>query len=240
MTKAIPVDWRGELTAASLAQQLSLKRSETMISELEAVALRLFEKRGFGSVTVDDIAAEAGVSARTFYRYFPTKDDVLLVRIDRRAIALRAALDERPVGEPLLLSVHLALDKAIAIEDTALLRRWITVNQATPNVLRTVMGANILKVNQLMADFFAARLGLATDSLVPTVLASAVGAVVQTAQRLWFTQGGSLTAMISESLEVLDSGVGVDPWPSFIGQRRDKQERDNRRKRSKGVDQGKG
>jgi hypothetical protein len=72
------------------------------------------------------------------------------------------------------------------------------------------------------------------------VLASAVGAVVQTAQRLWFTQGGNLTAMISESLEVLISGVGVDPWPSFMGQRRDKKERDYRRKRSKGVDEGKG
>jgi AcrR family transcriptional regulator len=206
-----------------------------MISELEAVALRLFEERGFGGVTVDDIAAEAGVSARTFYRYFPTKDDVLLVRIDRRADTLRAALDERRAGEPLLHSVHLALEQAIAIEDTALLRRWIAVNQATPSVLRTVMGGNILKINQLMAEFFGSRLGLPADSLVPTVLASAVGAVVQTAQRLWFAQGGSLTAMISDSLAVLDSGIGVDPWASMIGDEWDGQGRGNRRKPGKRV-----
>jgi AcrR family transcriptional regulator len=186
-----------------------------MVSELEATALRLFEERGFSNVTVDDIAAETGISARTFYRYFPTKEDVLLVRIDRRAEALRAALTGRPVGEPLLHSVRVALEEAISAEDTDLLRRWIAINQATPGVLRTVLGGNLLKINQSMAEFFASRLGVPPDALVPTVLASAVGAVVQTAQRLWFTQGGSLTTAISESLEVLDSGVGVNPWAAI-------------------------
>jgi TetR/AcrR family transcriptional regulator, regulator of mycofactocin system len=206
---------RYEVKAESLAEQLLRTRSEMMISELEAASLQLFEARGFGNVTVEDIAAEARISARTFYRYFPTKDDVLLVRIDRRAAALRAALAERPVGEPLLHSVHIALEKAISSEDTDLLRRWITINQATPGVLRTVLGGNLLRINALMAEFFAGRLGLPPDALVPTVLASAVGAVVQTAQRLWFTHGGSLTTMISESLEVLDSGVGVNPWAAI-------------------------
>jgi TetR/AcrR family transcriptional regulator, regulator of mycofactocin system len=201
----------GKLRAESLAEQLAGKRSEMMISELEAVALRLFEERGFSPVTVDEIAAEAHVSARTFYRYFPSKEEVLLVRIDRRAEALRFGLNGRPVPEPVLHSVHLALENALAAEDTALLRRWIAVVQDTPSVLRMVLGANILKINQVMAEFFASRLGVPEDSLAPTILASAVGTVVQTAQRLWFTQGGDLTRIVSDSLEVLDSGVGLKP-----------------------------
>ena len=71
-----------------------------MFSELEAVALRLFEERGFNEVTIEEIAAEAHISTRTFYRYFPAKEDVLQLRIDRRAEALRAALAARPGDEP--------------------------------------------------------------------------------------------------------------------------------------------
>ena len=75
----------------SFALQLRVKRSELMIEELEAVALRLFEERGFRDVTVEEIASEARISTRTFYRYFPNKEDVLQVQIDRRSRDLRAA-----------------------------------------------------------------------------------------------------------------------------------------------------
>ena len=84
--------------AESLALQLRVKRSELMIQELEAVALRLFDLRGFKDVTVDEIVAEAHISARTFYRYFPNKEDVLQVQIDRRSRNLRAALAARPAS----------------------------------------------------------------------------------------------------------------------------------------------
>src|SRR5947209_8550507 len=80
---------RTELATQSLALQLRAKRSQMMVHELEAVALRLFEQRGFGDVTVDEIASEAQISVRTFYRYFPAKEDVLQVQIDRRSDALR-------------------------------------------------------------------------------------------------------------------------------------------------------
>jgi AcrR family transcriptional regulator len=73
-----------------------------MVQTLESVALRLFEQRGFGVVTVEEIAVEAKISPRTFYRYFPTKEDVLQVGIDRRSEALRSALSARPDDEPLL------------------------------------------------------------------------------------------------------------------------------------------
>src|SRR5262245_18495021 len=121
------------------------KRSEMMPSELEAVALRLFEERGFAEVTVRDIASDAHISARTFYRYFPTKEDVLQLQIDRRSDALRTALAARPVDEVPLHSLRVPLEQVATAEVKALLRRWITVIQATPSVVKGVLGGIQLK-----------------------------------------------------------------------------------------------
>ena len=93
----------------SLSLQLRAKRSEMMVSELEEVALRLFDERGFADVTVEEIASEARISVRTFYRYFAAKEDVLQLRIDRRNEVLREALAGRPDDEPPLRSLRLAL-----------------------------------------------------------------------------------------------------------------------------------
>ena len=131
-----------------------------MVDTLEDVALRLFEQRGFGAVTVDEIASEAHISPRTFYRHFPAKEDVLQVHIDRRSEALEAALAARPDDEPPLLSLRLALSEVLAAEDPVALRRWIAVVQATPGVLRAVVGGIQLKFQQVMAEFFGSRLGM--------------------------------------------------------------------------------
>src|SRR5512132_4321117 len=115
------------LTTESLAAQMRAKRSELMLSELEDVALGLFAERGFEAVTVDEVASAAHISVRTFYRYFPAKEDVLQVRIARRAQALRVALSTRPADEAPLHSLRVALEEVVSTEDPALRRRWTAV-----------------------------------------------------------------------------------------------------------------
>ncbi len=198
------------MATSSLARQLSRERSEMMTTQLEAVALRLFEERGF-DVTVDEIATEARISARTFYRYFPAKEDVLQVRIDRRSEAVRAALASRPVDEPPLQSLRAALAEVVSTEDVELVRRWTTVIAATPTVLKAVVGGIQLKSHRVTAEFLGTRLGLPADGLVPVMLAAAVGGVVQAAQTQWFYQGGDLADWISDGLQVLERGIGTDP-----------------------------
>jgi AcrR family transcriptional regulator len=198
------------MATASLAARASEQRFRMVVSELEAVALQLFADRGFDRVTVDDIAGAAGISVRTFYRYFPTKDAVLQVQIDRRSEALRAALDARPAGEAPLESLRTALHATVADEDMELLRRWNTVIAATPSVLRAVLGGLQLKRNGVIAEFLAARLGVSPNSLVPTALAGAVGGVIQSAQTQWLLEGGDLATTIAESLDVLERGIGWD------------------------------
>jgi TetR/AcrR family transcriptional regulator, regulator of mycofactocin system len=190
----------------SLAHQLRIKRSELMIVELEAVALRLFDQRGFKDVTVDEIVSEAHISARTFYRYFPNKEDVLQVQIDRRSRNLRAALSARPASEEPLESLRLALAEVLATEDPELVRRWIAIIIASPSVLNSVLGGIQLKIQRVIAEFLGDRLGLSSDALVPTMMAAASGGVIQASHVDWYVNGGDLSAKVSEAFSVLEHG----------------------------------
>jgi len=200
-----------DLETQSLSLQLRAKRSEMMVSELEDVALRLFDQRGFANVTVEEIAAVAHISVRTFYRYFGAKDDVLQLRINRRSEVLRAALAARRVDEPPLRSLRLAFEEEFSAVDPIVLRRWIAVIADNPNVMKGVVGAIQLKIHPVIAEFFGSRLGLPSDALVPTMLAAAAIGVVQAAHTQWFIHDGDLATTMSESLAVLERGISTDP-----------------------------
>jgi AcrR family transcriptional regulator len=90
---------------AGLRERNKLRRHD----QITEAALRLFAERGFDGTTIDEIAAAADVSRRTFFRYFARKEDVLLDWKRRTAEELRDALDARPPGEAPLQAVHQAL-----------------------------------------------------------------------------------------------------------------------------------
>ncbi|MGH9007671.1 MAG: TetR family transcriptional regulator [Acidimicrobiales bacterium] len=194
----------------SLVQQLKEKRAALMISELEDVALRLFEERGFAEVTVQEIAAEAQISVRTFYRYFPAKEDILQLRIQRNTEVMAATLENRPPDEPPLHSVRVAFEAASLADDEAYVRRWVSVVRANPPVIRAVMGGIQLNSQRLIAEHLGSKLGLSASDLIPTMLAAAAGGVIQAAHTRWYMEGGNLPTIVSESLEVLERAMGPD------------------------------
>lgn len=87
---------------AEAPESIVARRARLVREEVSEMAMRLFIARGFGGVSVDEIAAAANMSQRTFFRYFPTKDEIVLQyerRLRRRlheAVRLRPA-DEGPV-----------------------------------------------------------------------------------------------------------------------------------------------
>lgn len=70
--------------------------------QIADVAMRLFVQRGFDRVTVAEVAAEAGLSEKTVFNYFPTKEDLFFDEIPERARKLSESIRSRPDGESIL------------------------------------------------------------------------------------------------------------------------------------------
>src|SRR5687767_2933893 len=79
-------------------------------TELTAVAQDLFAAQGYDNTTVDQIAAAAGMSKRTFFRYFPSKDDLVIGKYDLFGDRMAEALDARPKNEPVWESLRRMFD----------------------------------------------------------------------------------------------------------------------------------
>lgn len=82
--------------------------------EIAEVAERLFLERGYESTTVQDVAEAVGISQRTFFRYFATKDEVLFLHFDRTAHTVLEAIDERPLDERPWETLRVVIREAIA------------------------------------------------------------------------------------------------------------------------------
>jgi AcrR family transcriptional regulator len=87
-------------------------KSERTRDALRDAALRHYVEHGFATASVPAIAAEVGVTERTFYRHFATKDEVLFGDLVSRLTWFRTAMRDRPAGEDLIRSVLAALGSA--------------------------------------------------------------------------------------------------------------------------------
>jgi AcrR family transcriptional regulator len=177
---------REPTTASSLRERNRLRRHERITD----AALRLFAERGFDGVTIDEIAAAAEVSRRTFFRYFARKEDLLLDWKLRIAEQLRDALDRRPADEPPLQAVHRALATVAAAyaEQPELTLGLIRMFESGPAL---APGADYPAWENVLADGLAARLGV--DPIVdpePRLVASVGFAVVAATIERWAARGG--------------------------------------------------
>ncbi|WP_067566257.1 TetR family transcriptional regulator [Nocardia acidivorans] len=169
---------------------LSETRRAATRREVAMVAAHLFAENGYTATTVEDIAAAAGMGLRTFYRYFPGKEDVVapLLSIGARAWAdeLAACPPELPLREAIGRSYRTATAAALAEEGIAetLLRPLLHAATELP-----ALRATWLRVQQdceiQLIPIIAARTGRSPDDLEVAIVAAMANTAVRLAIERW-------------------------------------------------------
>jgi AcrR family transcriptional regulator len=148
-------------------------------TELQEIAFDLFQRRGFDAVSIAQIAEAAGVSQRTFFRYFATKEDVILENIDDTSPMIRDALRAAPAElTPLqaLRAAFSAIDRSHSPLDRGILVMTLALNSAK---LRAGLNERRLVWEANLAHAIAERLGVTVEEDIrPSAWASAVIATV--------------------------------------------------------------
>jgi mycofactocin system transcriptional regulator len=162
------------------------RRRATSRAELEQVAFGLFAVHGFDATTVDEIAAAAGIGRRTFFRYFPSKNDVPWGAFEDELERMRIRLKACPPQTPLMDAIRLALIdfNRVALAQVPLHRRRMELILRVP----TLLAHSTLRFTAwraVIAEFTAERTGRRPDDLAPQAIAHAVLGVSVAAYEHW-------------------------------------------------------
>lgn len=196
-------------TTATGLRELKKQRTRQAIAE---AALDLFETRGYHDTTVDDIAAAAEVSPRTFFRYFAGKDEAVFEEADDVQEHFRAMLASRPADEPLLVSLREIAEALLSHEmvDDARLRRLMALVSAEP-ALRSRLNGLIDGIEGELTVWAADRLGVPAADLRPRVIAATVLAARRVATETWLeSPGDNLADHVARAIDLLAAGLDGD------------------------------
>lgn len=186
-------------------------------SEIAAAALRLFAERGFAGVTVDEIVAEAGVSRRTFFRYFDTKEDALLADYPELSIRLTETLGATVPQDPLeavRAGLHHLADWYVERSE-AVLERSRVIRDALHLAARNL--EFLSQWERSIASLLASSVGLEPGELLPRTAAAAVIGSFRAALTQWVRSSCSedLHALTDRALDLVWHGVASElPQPA--------------------------
>jgi AcrR family transcriptional regulator len=200
-------------TAATAATEASLglrarKKLRTRQAIREA-AYRLIEERGYDNATIEQIAAAAEVSPSTVFRYFPSKEHIILT--DDFAAPVIELLQARPADEPPLVALREAVTESLRPvyeEFEAEYLRRLALAREVP-ALRTQMYEAQGKLIEALSVALAKRLGRLEDDLELRVVVGALMGALTQALFSWGDHGheGELLETIERALAMLERGL---------------------------------
>ena len=201
------------------------RKKEATAERLREVALALVGERGFDAVSIDDIAAAADVSKTTFYRYFETKEDVVLGKASGTLEVLQAALDEQPLDVPAVAAARHAfrvLARSIQ-QDRAQKLAVDRLTRSTPSLAARTLAHQAAWEELVRAD--VDRRDPDGDAFRRWLLAGQIMGAARSAVSWWLAEGAEreLEDLVDEALAAL-----VVPAPRAPSPRSPRTSRRNR------------
>jgi AcrR family transcriptional regulator len=210
------------MTAEAAIGRRERKKQATRESLIEA-AFGLFADKGFEATTVEEIADAVDVSSRTFFRYFASKEDVVLTFQEEQQVMFLELFRARPAEEPVVTALkRAAIEVARACEEgTGFDPQRFTCMQQLMETSPAVMASSLQHQQQkqlLIVEAVAERMGVdpATD-LRPHVVSAFANCGIRVASDCW-QQGrlngfGTFSEAIEQAFSLLEEGVN---YPSAL------------------------
>jgi AcrR family transcriptional regulator len=181
------------------------RRRDRTRNALATAALELFRSQGYDATTVEQIADAAGVSPRTFFHHFASKEEVLFGGHEQRRRDVISTLERRlettSVWEATCGAIMTVVD---AFEtDPAFFRERARLYAREPGLRAAVLSINDKLVNDI-AEVVAAKLGHRPGDLTPRLIASVANGAMRAAIDSWVSSraGTDLRAMAIEALRI--------------------------------------
>jgi AcrR family transcriptional regulator len=166
---------------------LQIRKQQLVRNAIYDAAIDLFAEKGFDETTVEEVAQAAGVSRRSFFRYFASKDDLLAQNVVHFGSILSATITACP---PALTPLETVRETVLSVvRQTAAhprTRQIIEISQRSASA-RQAHHSRMMDVEDAVAAAFAGRLRSASkDDLKPRVLASLTLSIMNVAIISWF------------------------------------------------------
>jgi AcrR family transcriptional regulator len=194
-----------ELEAPAKVSGWDLRR-EAIARRIEAVALKLFAKHGVERVTVEKIATETAISERTFFRYFQSREDILVALPSRQLARLSAVVEARPASEDIVTAFRAAVrTPSDSPDERELTFLWGRIMLQSPRAGAAAVGRLHPNMTETFERLIAARLPADRRAERAAPLAAAIGGIVGFAYTKWVSEGGQgdLADLIERAFDAL-------------------------------------
>ncbi|CUW30774.1 HTH-type transcriptional repressor Bm3R1 [Streptomyces reticuli] len=169
----------------------------------------LIEEQGYDATTIDQIADRAEVSPSTVFRYFPTKEDIVLT--DEYDALLLEEIRQRPPAEPWPDTIRQVLRRAVqlGVEEDARITRLRTHLMVQVPAVRSRMMESMSVTGRMLCQAIAERTGRDPDGLEVRVYAMSLVGGLMEASLYWAERGhqDDFAGLVDRALDVLEHGL---------------------------------